>query len=379
MPRRLVAVHPNVDLYGSDRMFLAAVQELPTDGDSVTTVVSGEGLLTDELDDRGIAYECLSFPVLRKQELSSPIKAALWIGRCASAALRLAIWLRVRRIHTVYVSTIICPVWALAARLAGCQLVVHLHESEAGMPALLRGALLSQLRIAHVVIANSNTSAEWAATAGRTVRSRTTVVFNGVAEPVVRSEPEWSDEASQHVVIVGRLNKRKGQHLAISVVAALRADGLDVGLTIIGDTFPGYESYERRLHQQAEQLGVGRNVTFKGFITEPGPYLCRADLVMVPSSVESFGNAAVEAMLAGAPVLASNVQGLTETIIHGKTGILVAVNDIDAFTQGARALLMDRPAARALAERGRAEARRRFSTPAYGAGLRQAIPRYPAS
>ncbi len=97
-------------------------------------------------------------------------------------------------------------------------------------------------------------------------------------------------------------------------------------LLMIGD---GPEREHVALH--ARQLGVDEDVSFIGSQREFVSYLQRCDLMLLPSEMESFGLAALEAMSCGVPVLASHVGGLPELIEHGVSGYLADVGDIEAM------------------------------------------------
>jgi N-acetyl-alpha-D-glucosaminyl L-malate synthase BshA len=92
----------------------------------------------------------------------------------------------------------------------------------------------------------------------------------------------------------------------------------------------------------ARQLGVGADVAFLGEQDAIVPLLSAADLLLLPSSQESFGLAALEAMACGVPVIASNVGGLPEVVEHGQTGFLHDPDDLDGMAASALALLGDR-------------------------------------
>jgi glycosyltransferase involved in cell wall biosynthesis len=372
MTSTVVAVHPNQDLYGSDRMFLASVTAI-ANCVTVRPVVPGAGALAEALGELKLTPTPLSFPVLRKRQLRRPLAALLWVAQFVVAVPRLAVWLRKQDAKTLYVNTTICPVWVMAGRLSRCKVVVHVHESEVNMPAVLQRLLLAQLRLAHHVVANSDASARWVAKAGRSVRARTGVIHNGVPAPQADTQAAWHDEAVRHLVILGRLNERKGQHVAIDVLARLRRKGIDVGLTIIGDSFPGYEWYARKLREQAIRVGVHKHVHFLAFVKNPAPYLAEADVVLAPSTVESFGNAAVEALMVGTPVVAYAAQGLTEVIRHNKTGLLVPVGDEAGMYAATRELLENTVRAEALGRAAREDAIERFGMQKYAHELIQAL------
>ena len=91
--------------------------------------------------------------------------------------------------------------------------------------------------------------------------------------------------------------------------------GVDARLELLGGVYSGYEWYERGLHEQVERLGLSDQVVFTGFRPSVWGALSRADLGVVPSREEEpFGNTAVEAVLAGRPVVVSAIGGLAEAI-----------------------------------------------------------------
>ena len=67
-----------------------------------------------------------------------------------------------------------------------------------------------------------------------------------------------------------------------------------------------------------------------------------SDVFLLPSATESFGLAALEAMACGVPVVASDVGGLPEVIVHGETGWLAPVGDVAAMAGHVLGLLRDR-------------------------------------
>lgn len=88
----------------------------------------------------------------------------------------------------------------------------------------------------------------------------------------------------------------------------------------------------------AEQQ-LGESVIFLGKNRNTDPYIASGDLFLLPSALESFGLAALEAMAYGLPVVASEVGGLPELVEHGKTGFLAPVGDIQKMGEYAVELL----------------------------------------
>jgi N-acetyl-alpha-D-glucosaminyl L-malate synthase BshA len=112
---------------------------------------------------------------------------------------------------------------------------------------------------------------------------------------------------------------------------------------------------------EARALGVQDKVFFLGKIDTVAPLLSGADLFLLPSSSESFGLSALEALACGVPVIGTRTGGLPEVIIDGETGVLCAVGDVDAMAEASVRILLDGDRWHAMSSRAAADARERFS------------------
>ncbi|NVJ88220.1 MAG: N-acetyl-alpha-D-glucosaminyl L-malate synthase BshA [Flavobacteriaceae bacterium] len=90
-----------------------------------------------------------------------------------------------------------------------------------------------------------------------------------------------------------------------------------------------------------KELNIKKNVYFLGNSTEIDRILCYTDLFLLPSSTESFGLAALEAMAAKTPVISTNTGGLPEVNIHGKTGYLSDLGDVHDMAKNAISILKE--------------------------------------
>lgn len=94
-----------------------------------------------------------------------------------------------------------------------------------------------------------------------------------------------------------------------------------------------------RMERMCRELGLFDHVRFLGKQDAIEEILAVADLFLIPSAEESFGLAALEAMACQVPVISSNAGGLPEVNVHGVTGFIANIGDIDAMANGALLLL----------------------------------------
>ncbi|MGH9580584.1 MAG: N-acetyl-alpha-D-glucosaminyl L-malate synthase BshA [Terriglobales bacterium] len=130
---------------------------------------------------------------------------------------------------------------------------------------------------------------------------------------------------------------------------------LPAKLLLIGDG-PERSSAEWLVRRK----GIADSVNFLGKQERVHEMLAVADLMLLPSQLESFGLAALEAMACEVPAIASRVGGIPEVIDHGQTGMLAEVGDVETMSRYAIDLLSDEAALRAMGRRARQAATSRF-------------------
>ncbi len=114
---------------------------------------------------------------------------------------------------------------------------------------------------------------------------------------------------------------------------------------------------------EVEKLGLGDRVTFTGAVDGVHELLACSDLLLLPSEVESFGLAALEAMACGVPVVSTRTGGLPEVVEHGVTGYLGEVGDIDGQSMAALEILGDDAGHSRMAKAARDRAQELFPLP----------------
>jgi N-acetyl-alpha-D-glucosaminyl L-malate synthase BshA len=138
-------------------------------------------------------------------------------------------------------------------------------------------------------------------------------------------------------------------------IFALVARELPAQLIMVGDG-PDRSAAEWLAHD----LGIHARVHFVGKLERVNELLPLADLLLMPSELESFGLAALEAMACKVPSIGTRVGGVPELIDDGVTGLLYPVGDVEAMALGALELLRDRERLNAMRDAGRKTAQKRF-------------------
>lgn len=372
----VLVVHPSSDLYGADRMLLESVRQLVAEHGDVVVAVPGPGPLVPLLLETGARVEEVFSLVLEKRFLEPRHWPAL-VHDTVAGLLPALRTLRRLRPRAVYVSTEVLPLWPLLARCSGAHVVVHVHEAELEMPALVRFGLALPVLPAHRALVNSECTLGGLVESVPRLARRSTVVLNGVTGPEDPAPARADLDGTLRILYVGRLSERKGVHLLVDALRVLEERGVDAVLDLVGDVVPGKERYAERLREAIDTAGVTGRVRFHGFHADVWPWMASADVVVVPPVVtEAFGNTAVEAVLAARPVVVADHTGLREAVA-GYGGVRGA----DTFAPDAAAQLADAfvavrddwPRIRAAAVADSAVARRRHDPRVYGRQVAEAV------
>lgn len=340
MTATVLMVHPSAELYGSDRMFAESVRAVTEHGGQAVVALPADGPLAAVLREHGARVVVCRTPVLRKSGLRPGGFARLLLEAVRAVAPMVRL-LREVRPRVVYVSTVTVPLWPVLARLAGARVVYHVHEAEDDAPRPVRVALAAPLLAASLVVVNGPAAANFLLRSVPRLGNRIRSIPNGVAGPATLPAPREPDDRPLRLVLVGRLSPRKGTDVAVRAVEQLVRAGHDVTLDLVGSAFTGYEWFVDDLRRQIADAGLADRVRFAGFTADVWRAYAAADIALVPSRVEPFGNTAVEAQLAGVPVIVTDAQGLPETVDHGTLGTIVPREDAGAIADAVLALSED--------------------------------------
>lgn len=348
MTARLLFVSNTTECAGPTNSLLLLLRHMG-DGFDVAVLVPGHGFLSQALEGEGIAT--ISLPSLKRRQVPDIYRLVtsggydLVYGNNASSACRNAM---------------------IAAKLARVPFACHVR----GMGGRGKWKKLGFLRLADAVIAVSEACA-------RTIspysgRKRLHVVHNGVELPTLRHDagpPDASDAApvaaglepdARLVVSVSHICPRKGQEHAVEAMARVVRAVPSAHLLLVGalDRDPNYvDEVERRIRE----LALEGRVSLLGFRRDVPRLIRAADVFLHTAVRDPHPRAVIEAMAAGVPVVAFDVDGVSETVESGSTGILCRAQDTDGLAAAMTRLLCDPTLRRKFGERGRRVAAERFS------------------
>jgi glycosyltransferase involved in cell wall biosynthesis len=188
---------------------------------------------------------------------------------------------------------------------------------------------------------------------------KTDVVFNGV--DAHKFEFDWTDAErdawkakfaqpdEKVVVYVGRFVREKGIHVLLDAASAVLAKEPKAKFVIVGGGMR--DKYERFV----QWYGLSDKVVFTGFMANRNLYSMYriADVAVFPSLYEPFGIVALEAMASGAPVVTSDAGGLSEVVLHDRTGTISYAGDPNSLAWAILRVLQDPARAFLLGENAR--------------------------
>jgi glycosyltransferase involved in cell wall biosynthesis len=245
------------------------------------------------------------------------------------------------------------------------RLLWHVHETGEWMSlpwvALERMAVLRTDRI----IAVSEAAAQRLARRAPGARKKTTVVPNAIPFSSILSEEGkgplkarlFGFNGNPPVVgYVGRMDEPvKGLNTLLEAARLVGAEAPSARFVLVG------QGRDRAaLKKKAGAMGLGPSVLFLDGGGNLESFYRAFDVFALPSVIEGFGLAILEAMAAACPVAATRVGGIPEVVVEGETGLLVPPRDAQALAGAVLTLLRDPARAARMGQKGRERLREKF-------------------
>lgn len=220
--------------------------------------------------------------------------------------------------------------------------ISRIHEHHVSLT-YLRGLVGMTYRFATGIIAVSEGVKTDLCRLGRLRETKVKVIYNPTATSIsphredlqVRNDL-WGAGFKYHILSVGTLKVQKDHQTLIKAFARISPE-LNAKLTILGEGV-----LRPQLETLITELGLNGRVSMPGFATDPYPWFRSADLFVLSSQWEGFGNVIVEALECGVPVVSTDCQsGPAEILDNGRFGKLVPVNDVDGLAAAMMASLVE--------------------------------------
>lgn len=358
MKKRILQFIPSFHQGGSERQAISITRRLKDDGlfEVHVATLNKHGALLCEAQDLG-AGEMPEFSLTSFHD-----------ANFLRQLLRCVRYLKDKKIDLVHTHDFYTNVFGItAAALAGVPVRIA-SKRETGAVRSRAQQFAEKLAFSGATTVVANSEAVRSYLAQRSIAaSKICVIHNGVDLTRFNgSRPRRSE------VLTGLgLGDLNGGQL-VTLVANLRHDVKNVPLFLraarlvaarLPDTrfiVAGEGPLKTELEKLAIDIGIGDRTHFVGRATEVSCLLSISDVCVLTSKAEGFSNSILEYMAAGRPVVATNVGGAAEAIIHGETGYLVSSDDNDAMADNIVELLNDAELAARFGEKGRSIIEERF-------------------
>ena len=276
------------------------------------------------------------------------------------AAVRLARWSRQNRVDIIHGHGFKSDMLGLfSARLAGCKVISTPHgwSLEKDLKLKLYESLDRILfRFMHQVCPLSpDLAKEFKQKSGY---SNIRFILNGVdLEEIDAVEGSEKSNNKFSIGYIGQLIERKNLKTLLQAISMLDNITDKIKLILIGEG-----ALCSKLEYDAENLGIKDKVSFMGFRPDALNFLKTFDIFVLPSLMEGIPRCIMEAMACGVPVLASDIPGNRELVIHGKTGLLFPTGDVNNLTESIRYIINHPDEAKMMATEARTKVENEFSS-----------------
>jgi glycosyltransferase involved in cell wall biosynthesis len=183
------------------------------------------------------------------------------------------------------------------------------------------------------------------------------ISINPGVESIGKPEKKKAHKKIVFIASLTKAQKHKGLDLLLHAIPEVKKSVKDVQLTVVGhgDAVQTYKSL-------AIKLKLGENVVFSGalFGENLKEVLRQSDVLVLPTSKESFGMVLIEAMAQGTPVIATKVGGIPDIISDGHDGFLIPPGDINEISKAIIKILKDARLAKIMGENGQKKVKENY-------------------
>lgn len=354
--KRILELIGSFELGGSELQAVRLTNRLARQGlfDVRVACLDAAGPLAKDLEYSG---EIRSFPL-----------SSFYDANFARQVRDLARFIRKEEIELIHTHDFYTNIFGMAgAMFAGVKRVASKRETHSKTPKQLF-VEKQAFRAAHRIVVNSEAIRGFLTEAGVSAEKIVTI-YNGLDPRCFVDRPRGDRtealsalainvkrEAKLVTIVANMRSDVKNHELFLRSAKRVSADNDDAIFIIVGEG-----ELQPRYEKMANELGIAERCRFLGPRSDVGALLSVSDCGVLCSRSEGFSNAILEYMAAGLPVVATDVGGAREAVMHGESGFVVPSNDEAALASAISSLLNDSDLAVRMGSAGRKAALERFS------------------
>jgi glycosyltransferase involved in cell wall biosynthesis len=366
MKRNILFVSHSAELYGAERVLFLTIEGLNKEKFNSILVLPKSGPLGELAEKLGVEtfYVPSKWWITEKSKVWKQPFSWLWNLRSLVQMSRL---IDKKKIDLVFSNSAVNFTGALAARLKNVPHIWSLHEILEGScsPVIF---LLGKRALVGIISALSARIIVNSDMTGLPFKKNNKVrkVNIGIRENY--KDKAFSDalrlrfgfDPKDFVIgVVGKIYPEKGQKEVVEAVNIIRKTHPQVRLLIVGEVRSA--GYQRKIQKSILVNHLKKHVVVTGYHTDIYDILSMLDLLVVASTIESFGRVALEAMAVKTPVLAVRKGGISEAISAGEDGFLVESRDPKVLAQGICSILERPEQASEIVEKGYRKVQEKYS------------------
>jgi len=324
---KILLLHSSNDMYGASRIVLQVIDILIKAKYEVHIILPYNGVLNKIITDKGASCSTYNLGVFRKKYLNLKGLFNRFL-KIKKAKNHISNYIDKHHIDLLYTSTSVIISGGLAAKKRGIPNICHIHEIPTGNKLYEIFTGLFARHFSTKVIAVSNSVAKhWQP---YLKQQQLIKVYNGIVFPLTKTPNNTKRKIDQNITVasIGRLVPGKGHKYFIEVAKDLLKLNNQYQFLIVGDTFPGYESYEEELKTFVTQNNLHQKIHFLGYKTDIEGVLAKSDLFFHSSiTPDSLPTVIFEAIKMRVPVVATELAGAVEILDNGNCGLLLPLNN----------------------------------------------------
>ena len=327
LAKRVLVLHSSNDMYGASRIVLQVIDILIKAKYEVHVILPYKGVLNKIITDKGASCSKCNLGVFRKKYLNLKGLYNRFL-KIKKAKKHISNYIDKHHIDLLYTSTSVIISGALAAKKSSIPNISHIHEIPTANKSyeIFIGLFVRYFSKKVIVVSNS-VAKHWQA---YLKKNQLLKVYNGIIFPLLKTPDTTKKKIDQDIIItsIGRLIPGKGHKYFIEAAKELLRLNIQYQFLIVGDTFPGYESYEQELKTLVIDNDLNEKIHFLGYRTDIEAILAKSDLVFHSSiTPDSLPTVIFEAIKMRVPVAATELAGAVEILDNGNCGLLVPLNN----------------------------------------------------